>query len=342
MLDIKIYKDYLPKPKNPKILENYWNFLKKHSIDIFDKNQYTENHHCVPRSYLKTKKEITDKRNIIKLKARDHYTAHLLLWLAFRDKLSTHAFACMNDFKREKNWKINSKLYEQLKKEYSKHLSESLKGKPGYNIGRIYITNTSTNEHKLVRKEELILYLNEGWIRKGPPLSENQKKHLSKLYKGENNPSHRHECKKETLLKRSRSMSNLIWITNGSINKRIKKEKLDDFLNKGFTKGRCNFTFKNPINLKGSNNPVFGSKWITNGKINKLIKSDKLYKFLLNNPEFYIGMTDNRNHFNTKRIYKKDAHWYNDGVKNYFITESEYLEFSKTINLYVGRYQFTK
>ena len=336
------YIGYLPNPKSESILNHYWNFLQIHSNDIFTENDYTEIHHCVPRAYLKNQEEANDKENLIELRGRDHYTAHLLLWLALRDKSSTIAFSFMNDFKREPDWKINAKLYEELRFEFSKYMSSIHKGKESHNKNRTYITNPITNQHKLVKTDDLEKYLIAGWIIKGPSVPEHQKKWLSEHYKGKNNPVHKHPYKDETRNKMRKAMSNLIWVNDGTINKRIKSEEFSKYLDDGFVEGRINFKVKNSYDFSGKNNGAFGSKWVTDGKVNKFIKKDELEHFLESNPKFYIGMTDNRNHKNTKRTYKTNAHWYNDGKKNYFLSDLEYDDFSDKTYLSSGRYQFDK
>lgn len=340
--NFKKYNYYFPKSKSQKILDNYWNFIESHSNDSFTKDDYTEIHHCIPRAYLKTQEEAKDKENLIELKGKDHYTAHLLLWLAFRDRQSAFAFFSMNCFKRQNNWKIDAILYEKLRKEISKHLSIFQRGKSGYNKGRIYMTNPITNEHKLIKAEYLEKYFIDGWIMKGPDLSEEHKEKLSKKYQGLGNPVHRHPYKDETKLKMSEAMSNLIWINDGSKSKRIRKEELSVYLSNGFTEGRLKYSIKKPYDFSGNRNPVYGSKWVTDGNINKFIKKNELEQFLTDNPQFYIGMTDNRNHKASKRVYKHGSHWYTDGYKNYLLNETEYNDLSTKINLIDGRFQFNK
>lgn len=340
--NFKKYSSYLPKPKSQKILNHYWNFIKTHKYDIFNENDYTEVHHCVPRAYLKTKEEINDKENLIRLKGRDHYTAHLLLWLAFKDRSTTIAFSSMNSFKRENDWKISAKLYEQLKCDFSKRMSEIHKGKESHNKGRTYMTNPVTGEHRLVSFADLEKFFMEGWIEKGPEIHEYVKKMISERYKGKNNPSCRHVCTDETRMKRSRSISKLIWINNGVSNKRIKEEDFDYWTDCGYTVGRCKYEVRNPADFRSTNNPVFGSKWVTDGKTNKLIMKDDVDGFLKDNPGFHLGMTDHRNHKNTKRIYKKGCHWYNDGTRNFYLTSEEFDNKSQMTVLVSGRLQFMK
>jgi len=340
--NFKKYKSYLPKPKNQKILDNYWNFIKSHVHDNFMQDDYIEVHHCVPRAYLKTKEEINDQENLIMLRGKDHYIAHLLLWLAFHDKSSTFAFFSMNCFKRETSWKINSLLYENLRRENSKYLSKIQIGKSGCNKGRTYMTNLTTNEHRLVKPEDINEYIASGWIEKGPDVPEYQKQWLSEHYKGKNNPACKHVCKDETKRKMSESMSNLVWVNDGSVSKRVPKEELNAYLEMGFCNGRCKYEIKNPFDFKGSNSATFGSRWVTDGKSNKFIPKGEIEQFLVDNPEFRLGMTDYRNHKSSKRVYKSGAHWYNDGIRNYFLNDIEYDRLSDKIALFIGRYQFNE
>lgn len=46
-------------------------------------NEYTENHHVIPRSIDKTLE--FDKNNLVSLTAREHFIAHLLLVMIYRE-----------------------------------------------------------------------------------------------------------------------------------------------------------------------------------------------------------------------------------------------------------------
>jgi hypothetical protein len=92
-------------------------------------NHYVEAHHVFPVSiYGKNSKTVC-------LTAREHYIAHMFLWLGlkrryggqhFKTKKMTSAAWFMSFHRRkEHTYKINSRVYEGLRKEFSLRVSES-------------------------------------------------------------------------------------------------------------------------------------------------------------------------------------------------------------------------
>lgn len=87
-------------------------------------NQYTETHHIIPKSLGGT----DENKNLVELTAREHYICHLLLTAVFPTssleyKKMWKAFALMAWYKsknQERNYKINNRIYEKLKTEFSK------------------------------------------------------------------------------------------------------------------------------------------------------------------------------------------------------------------------------
>lgn len=90
---------------------------------------YSENHHIIPRCAGGT----DDKDNLVRLSAREHYIAHLLLTkiyknTEFHSKLifAWHMMANMKlSSKCDRNYKINSYLYAKLKEEHAKAVAEA-------------------------------------------------------------------------------------------------------------------------------------------------------------------------------------------------------------------------
>ena len=74
----------------------------------------------------------------------------------------------------------------------------------------------------------------------------------------------------ETKEKMRQSAVDRVWINNGTINKHVKSNKLEDYLNTGWTKGR--------ITNFGQCNK--GTKFVNNGKITKRVKIDELQDYL--------------------------------------------------------------
>lgn len=89
---------------------------------------YTEQHHIIPRSLGGS----NDKNNLVALTAKEHFICHVLLTKFTKGlEYQKMLYAC-NGMKRSRNYQnryINSRLFETIKKEFSKMHSEKLKGK---------------------------------------------------------------------------------------------------------------------------------------------------------------------------------------------------------------------
>ena len=88
---------------------------------------YYENHHIIPKCLGGT----NQKSNLVKLTAREHYIAHLLMYKAAKDEntkirmaYALNAFKYLSCDKRQ----INSRQYEVIKKEFSKMMSIKMSG----------------------------------------------------------------------------------------------------------------------------------------------------------------------------------------------------------------------
>jgi len=120
---------------------------------------YTEKHHIIPKCLGGT----NDKSNLVKLTAREHFICHLLLVKMTDDKglRAKLAYASMQQSRGSKNkgFKINSKVYEMVRRELSEAMTGSsktdeqkikqsltMKGRPGHK---------HTEEHKKYIKEIL-------------------------------------------------------------------------------------------------------------------------------------------------------------------------------------------
>jgi hypothetical protein len=129
-------------------------YLKLTSQINRDLNCYTEKHHIVPRSLGGS----DDLSNIVKLTAKEHYIAHLLLTkiTSGNNKYKMiHAFVMMNqckDFNQSRFSKLNSSLYESLKKQSIekkkefKHSDQAKEQIRSYQIGRS--KGLRSDEHK--------------------------------------------------------------------------------------------------------------------------------------------------------------------------------------------------
>lgn len=87
-------------------------------------NQYTESHHIIPKCIG----GCDHPSNLVELTAREHYICHLLLTSVFPNssveyKKMWKAFALMAWYKsenQERKYKINNRIYQKLKIEFSK------------------------------------------------------------------------------------------------------------------------------------------------------------------------------------------------------------------------------
>lgn len=89
---------------------------------------YYETHHIVP----KAEGGSDDKTNLVKLTARQHYIAHLLLAKIYDDCAMHCAIMAMGMKTKSmgRNFRFNSRLYEKLKLKRSEFMSELMRGHP--------------------------------------------------------------------------------------------------------------------------------------------------------------------------------------------------------------------
>lgn len=106
---------------------------------------YYERHHIVPRSMGGS----DESSNLILLTGREHYIAHLLLW-----KMHPDSFAMQNAFMimcNKKVSKVNSRLYDRLKSDFSKYMTENRSGENHHMYGK----NISDEHKELLRQAQL-------------------------------------------------------------------------------------------------------------------------------------------------------------------------------------------
>jgi hypothetical protein len=88
MTNTDIYAILSSKPHNEHYLKRYWKFIQLciDSNKNLSANDYTERHHICPKAddlFPEYKSFIDHKWNIVKLTARQHVVAHLILWKAY-------------------------------------------------------------------------------------------------------------------------------------------------------------------------------------------------------------------------------------------------------------------
>lgn len=127
------------------------------------------------------------KANLVRLSAREHYIAHLLLAKIYDDYKMYSALIYMQTGRhKSRNFKFNSRLYEKMRIAFANKLSRHKKGKPTWNKG------------KKMSKE---FCLKSSLAHKGIRLNQS------------------------AYDKMAASMSKLVWITNGRKSRRIKPDE---------------------------------------------------------------------------------------------------------------------
>ena len=130
------------------IIERYLKFINYCKNIEFD--CYTETHHIIPRSFNGT----NDNNNLIKLGARHHYIAHLLLARATNSPQRIKAlhkmiYSIHGDVKRD--YKITSRVYAYVRKEHAKIVS-------GYSKNTVVAKQIYTEEIKRIPKKLFDMY----------------------------------------------------------------------------------------------------------------------------------------------------------------------------------------
>ena len=123
-----IYTILASKPHNLHYLNRYVSFIERCHYKNVGHNGYTEHHHICPKADDMFPEYTCLKRNPwngIKLSARQHFIAHLLLWKAFPQ--ITSPLVSFWQMKHKNKIKINSRIYESLKIEFAKKNSERMK-----------------------------------------------------------------------------------------------------------------------------------------------------------------------------------------------------------------------
>ncbi len=101
-------------------IKRYLKFINSCRNIKFD--SYTETHHVIPRSFGGS----NDKNNLIKLSARHHYIAHLLLARATNSPKMIKALHKMIYSRKgdvQRDYKITSKMYDYIRREHANVVS---------------------------------------------------------------------------------------------------------------------------------------------------------------------------------------------------------------------------
>jgi stress-induced morphogen len=133
---------------------------------------YYEKHHIIPRSLGGT----DEATNLVKLNARQHFIAHLMLSKMFKGQSAIKMHhAVWNMVNRDKGVRTTSRTYEVLKQQRSKLLSVMFAGENNPMYGK-----TLTTEHKQAISKRL----------KGKPKPEGHGEKISLRVRGSGNPQY--------------------------------------------------------------------------------------------------------------------------------------------------------
>ena len=111
----------------------YNQLISKRQQETPPKNCYTETHHIKPKCLGGT----NETSNLVKLTAREHYIAHLLLAKIYNTYGMYAAVIYMQTgrFKNRK-FKFNSHLYQKIREEFANKMSQKMKGKTSWIKGK--------------------------------------------------------------------------------------------------------------------------------------------------------------------------------------------------------------
>lgn len=297
MIDFKDLSNWNVLEVNKHYFIKYLNFINAIKSKGNRCLYYSEKHHIIPRSINKSLEKCQD--NIIILSAREHFIAHYMLLKLFlyntpeKTKMSNALFYIMSISKQKvgKDIKVNSRIYEQIRKEFSSAHSGKLNSRYGTKSKCMYKDGIT----KMISLNEIEEYETLGWT-------------LGICY--------------ETKSK------DRTWVNNGTISKMILNSELDEFLfkNKDYIIGRESFNLKNSkIKLnKYLNNELPDTELITihDENYNYNVRLSNVIKMLTDN--FVLGRNYNLPIYNSKI-------WVNNGDIQLFINDVEFKYMNKQI-----------
>ena len=121
---------------------------------------YIEHHHIIPKCMGGK----DDESNLVSLTGREHWIAHLLLYRIY--KLPKLAHACnmmaMRCEERDIIYIKNSRLYEHIRKEHAKHISNIQRGRGNSQYGTRWVCNVELKQNKKISKDGAIPM---GWVK---------------------------------------------------------------------------------------------------------------------------------------------------------------------------------
>ena len=194
------YSYLLPDAVSNHNLNRYIKFIS--TINNSDES-ITESHHILPKSMGGT----DHPSNLINLTPRQHYLAHWMLLKAYKSREMTAAFFSMcnqNNQYQHRIYTLNYRIYERLRKHFSKMISESTKELwENSEYREKHKSANLTEKTKILRSEkakqlwENLEYREKNVLARKKAWAEGRVKrdHSKCGTKGDNNPSKRPEVR---------------------------------------------------------------------------------------------------------------------------------------------------
>ena len=122
---------------------------------------YFEVHHIVPRCLGGS----NDQSNLTNLTPEEHYIAHLCLIKMHPGHMGLVKAAVMMCCDSKTTQRPGNKIYGWLRKKHSAAMSLSQAGEKNSQYGKVWITSADLTVTKKVSKNEIDMYLSQGWVR---------------------------------------------------------------------------------------------------------------------------------------------------------------------------------
>ena len=154
----------------------YNQLISKRQQETPPENCYTETHHIKPKSLGGT----NETTNLVKLTAREHYIAHLLLAKIY-NTYGMYAAVIYMQTGRHKNrhFKFNSRLYQKIREEFANKMSQKMKGTHHSEETKQKMSKSRKGKH-LSEEHKLKIAI----AKKGKHHSEEAKLKMSEVTKG--------------------------------------------------------------------------------------------------------------------------------------------------------------
>lgn len=272
-------------------------------------NEYAESHHIIPKSHGGS----DDESNLVKLTAREHFIAHLMLVKIHPNSLAmvkAAMFMCTYSFTNE--YRMNNRRYGWLREKFSKRISESQTGEGNSQFGTVWVTNFKEKKSFKVKKTDLDSILENNNIKQIRVIKFDKYDDYGNLKKLEKSNKKRDKTKlKKVKLKK-------VWISN--LDKRISIKVLESDLNEYLKQGFIN---KRILNFNKYFDKMRNHKTVSDLRNEKKQKAERyFYKFLNGNYDSVTSFVEDE--FGKKDTTSIRYLWvtYIDGYKE-FLKESK-------------------